>query len=61
MQYGLLHRTLAVAIEFLIASNLSDVLHLHDFDAITFLHLFILMQEISMADAIATMHQNNQF
>ena len=51
MQYGLLHRTLAVAIEFLIAS--------HDFDAITFLHLSILMQEISMADAIATMHQNN--
>ena len=51
MQYGLLHRTLAVAIEILIASNLLDVLHLHDFDAITFLHLSILMQETSMADA----------
>ena len=59
MQYGLLHRTLAVAIEFLIASNLLDVLHLHDFNAITFLHLPILMQETSMADAIATSHQND--
>jgi hypothetical protein len=36
MQYGLLHRTLAVAIEILIASNLLDSLHQHDFDAITF-------------------------
>ena len=59
MQYGLLHRTLAVAIEFLIASNLSDVLHLHDFDAITFLHLSIVMQKTSMADAIVTSHQND--
>ena len=57
MQYGLLH-TLAVALEILITSNL-DVLHLHDFDAITFLHLSILMQETSMADAIATSHQND--
>jgi hypothetical protein len=43
----------------LIASNLLGVLHLHDFDAITFLHLSILMQETSMADAIATSHQND--
>ena len=54
-----MHRTLAVAIEILIVSNLLDVLHLHDFDAITFLHLSILMQETSMADAIATSHQND--
>jgi hypothetical protein len=59
MQNGLLHRKLAVAIEILIALNLLDVLHLHDFDAIAFLHLSILMQETSMADAIATSHQNN--
>ena len=59
MQYGLLQRTLAVAIEILIASNLLDVLHLHDFDAITFLHLSILMQETSMADARATSRQND--
>ena len=59
MHYGLLLRTLAIAIEILIASNLLDVLHLHDFDAITFLHLSILMQETSMADAIATSHQND--
>ena len=59
MQYGLLHRTLAVVIEIFIVSNLLDVLHLHDFDAITFLHLSILMQETSMADALATSHQNN--
>jgi len=59
MQYGLLHRTLAVVVEILIASNLLDVLHLHDFDAITFLYLSILMQVTSMADAIATMHQND--
>jgi hypothetical protein len=52
MQYGLLHPTLAIAIEILIASNLLDVLHLHDFDAITFLHLSIMMQETPMADAI---------
>ena len=57
MQYGLLH-TLAVALEILITSNL-DVLHLHDFDAIIFLHLSMLMQETSMTDAIATSHQNN--
>jgi hypothetical protein len=57
MQNGLLHRKLAVAIEILIALNLLDVLH--DFDAIAFLHLSILMQETSMADAIATSHQNN--
>ena len=50
---------LAVAIEILIASNLLDVLHLHDFDVITFLYLSILMQETSMADAIATSHQHN--
>ena len=59
MQYGLLQRTLAVAIEILIASDLLDVLHLHDFDALTFLHLSILMQETSMVDAIATSHQND--
>ena len=59
MQYGLLHRTLTVAIEILIAANQLDVLHLHDFDAITFLHLSILMQKISMVDAIATSHQND--
>jgi hypothetical protein len=59
MQYSLLHRTLVVAIEILIALNLLDVLHLHDFDTITFLHLSILMQETSMADAIATLHQND--
>ena len=59
MQYGLLHQTLAIAIEILIASDLLDVLHLHDFDAITFLHLSILMQETSKVDAIATSHQNN--
>jgi len=59
MQYGLLQRTLAVAIEILIASDLLDVLHLHDFDAITFLHLSILMQETSKVDAIATSHQND--
>ena len=59
MQYGLLQRTLAVAIEILIASNLLDVLDLRDFDAITFLHLSILMQETSMDDAIATSHQND--
>jgi hypothetical protein len=58
MQYGLSHQTLVVAIEILIASNFLDLLHLHDFDAITFLHLSILMQETSMADAIATSHQN---
>jgi hypothetical protein len=29
------------------------------FDAITFLHLSILMQETSMVDAIATSHQNH--
>jgi hypothetical protein len=52
MEYGLLHRTLAVAIEILIASNLLDVLHQHDFDAITFLHLSIVMQETPTADAI---------
>jgi hypothetical protein len=52
MEYGLLHRTLAVAIEILIASNLLDVLHQHDFDAITFLHLSIVMQETPIADAI---------
>jgi hypothetical protein len=45
---------LAVAIEILIASN-----YLIYFDAITFLHLSILMQETSMADAITTSHQNN--
>jgi hypothetical protein len=39
--------------------KLLDILHLHDFDAITFLHLSILMQETSMADAITTSHQNN--
>jgi hypothetical protein len=39
--------------------KLFDILHLHDFDAITFLHLSILMQETSMADAITTSHQNN--
>ena len=59
MQYGLLHQTLAIAIEILIASNQLDVLHLHNFDAITFLHLSIVMQETSMADAIATSHQND--
>jgi hypothetical protein len=36
-----------------------DVLHLHDFDAITFLHLSILMQETSMANAITTSHQKD--
>ena len=59
MQYGLLHRMLAVAIEILIASNLLDVLHLHNFDAMTFLYISILMQETSMADAIVTLHQND--
>ena len=59
MQYGLLQRTLAVAIEILIASDLLDVLHLHDFDAITFFHPSILMQKTSMADAIVTLHENN--
>jgi hypothetical protein len=44
MQYDQLHRTLAVAIEILIASNLLDVLHQHDFDALNFLHLSSLMQ-----------------
>ena len=39
MQYGLLHQMLVVAIEIFITSNLLDVLHLHDFDAITFLLL----------------------
>jgi VIT1/CCC1 family predicted Fe2+/Mn2+ transporter len=58
MQYGLLHRTLAVAVEIFIALNLLDILHLHDFNAITFLHLSILMQETSMADAIVISHQN---
>jgi hypothetical protein len=58
MQYGLLHRTLTVAIEIFIASNLLDILHLQDFDAITFLHLSILMQETSMANTIAISHQN---
>jgi hypothetical protein len=58
MQYGLLHRTLTVAIEIFIASNLLDILHLQDFDAITFLPLSILMQETSMANAIAISHQN---
>jgi hypothetical protein len=59
MQYGLLHRTLAIAIEILIALNLLDVLHLHDFDAITFLHLSPSGCKTSMADAIATFHQND--
>ena len=59
MQYGLLHPTLAIAIEILIASNQLDVLHLYDFYEITFLHLSILMQKISMVDAIATSHQND--
>jgi hypothetical protein len=58
VQYGLLHRTLAVAIEIIIASNLLVVLHQHDFDAITFSHLSIL-QEMLMVDAIATLHQND--
>jgi hypothetical protein len=49
---------LAIAI-ILITSNLLDVLHLHDFDAITFLHLSILMQETFVADAIATSHQKD--
>ena len=36
MQYGLLHQMLVVAIEIFITSNLLDVLHLYDFDAIIF-------------------------
>ena len=59
MQNGPLHRKLAIAIEILIASNLLDVLHLYDFDAIIFLHLSVLVQETSMADAIVTSHQND--
>jgi hypothetical protein len=49
----------AVAIEILIASNLLDVLHQQDFDAITFSHLSILMQYTFMADAIMILHQND--
>ena len=59
MQYGLLHRTLAVAIEILIASNLLGVLHQYDFDAKTFSHLSILMQYSFKADAIETLYQND--